>query len=55
MEFVCLSEYGKLRRVIGLGDDREFIDNMRNNNFGHYKSVLNVQAHIFVNKIYKKI
>ena len=36
----CLSEYGKLRRFIGVGDDRAFIGNMRINNFGHTKYVL---------------
>ena len=40
MEFVCLSEYGKLRKITGIGDDRAFVGNMRINNFGHNKSAL---------------
>jgi hypothetical protein len=35
MEFVRLSEYGKLRRLIDVGDDRVFIGNIRIDNSGH--------------------
>jgi len=35
MQVVCLSGYGKLRRLRGIGDDRAFIGNTRINKFGH--------------------
>jgi hypothetical protein len=40
MKFVCLSEYGKLRMLIGVGDDLAFIGNKEIKNFVNYKYVL---------------
>jgi hypothetical protein len=54
MEFVCLSAYGKLRKLIGVGDDRELIGNMRINNFGYYKYVLKCTSTYICEYKYKK-